>query len=59
MVDQNLTMARRLLDRLRDLGRRLGGALDEPLRPWDQRQVPVPVPVDVEPRVQRRGEGAS
>jgi hypothetical protein len=48
-------MARRLLDRLRELGRRLGDAVDESLRPVpDLRRVPAPVPVDVEPRVQRR-----
>ena len=51
-------LARRLLDRLRDLGRRIGDVLDDQTRPWEQRRVPAPVPVEVEPRVQRRPRGA-
>jgi hypothetical protein len=49
-------MARGVLERLRELGRRLGDAIDESLRPGpDLRRVPVPVPVEVEPRLRRRG----
>ena len=57
MLRTVLRMARRLLDRLRELGRRLGGAADQSMRPLpDMRRVPLPVPVEQEPRVRRRPE---
>jgi hypothetical protein len=57
MLRMVLRMARRLLDRLRELGRRLGDAADQSLRPVpDMRRVPAPVPSDVQPRARRRQE---
>ena len=54
MLTNILRMTRGLLDRLRDLGRRIGDALDELGRPADPRQpVPVRVPVEGAP-VRRR-----
>ena len=53
MVDHITRMARGLLDRLRDLGRRIGDALDDLARPGEQRPAPVRVPVE-QPRPRRR-----
>lgn len=49
-------MAARLLDRLRELGRRLGDALDELARPAPPSPEPVPLPVH-RPAPRRRMPG--